>query len=41
MSIAIACDMEGFELDICEIDAEYFETGKKRYDEYKQQTTLF
>lgn len=41
MSIAIACDMEGFELDICEIDAEYFEAGKKRYNEYKQQLRLF
>jgi site-specific DNA-methyltransferase (adenine-specific) len=41
MSSAIACDMEGFDLDICEIDLDYFEAGKKRFATYKQQTTLF
>jgi len=41
MSIALACDMENFDLDICEIDIEYFETGKKRYNEFKQQVTMF
>jgi site-specific DNA-methyltransferase (adenine-specific) len=41
MSIAIACNMEGFNLDICEIDTEYFEAGKKRYNEFKQQITMF
>ncbi len=41
MSIAIACDMEGFDLDICELDKEYFEAGLKRYNEYKQQLTMF
>jgi site-specific DNA-methyltransferase (adenine-specific) len=41
MSIAIACDMEGFDLDICEIDVEYFEAAKKRYENYKKQLTLF
>jgi site-specific DNA-methyltransferase (adenine-specific) len=41
MTIAIACDKEGFDLDICEIDSKYFETGKKRYNEFKQQITMF
>ena len=38
---AIAADMEGYDLDICEIDKEYFDNGVKKYNEYKQQTTLF
>jgi site-specific DNA-methyltransferase (adenine-specific) len=41
MTIAIACDMEGFDLDICEIDNTYFETGTKKYNEYKKQLQLF
>lgn len=41
MSIAIACDMEGYDLDICEIDREYFDAGIKRFQEYKRQLTLF
>jgi len=41
MSIAIACDMEGFDLDICEIDKEYFNAGVKRFNEYKKQLKLF
>lgn len=41
MTIAKACDMEGFALDICEIDEEYFNNGLKAYDEYKRQQTLF
>ena len=41
MTIAKACDMEGFSLDICEIDEEYFNNGLKAYDEYKRQTKLF
>ena len=41
MSIAIACDKENFDLDICEIDTEYFEAGQKRYNEFKQQITMF
>jgi site-specific DNA-methyltransferase (adenine-specific) len=40
MSSAIACDMEGFSLDICEIDTEYFDAGLKRFDEYKRQLKL-
>jgi site-specific DNA-methyltransferase (adenine-specific) len=41
MSIAIACDKEGFDLDICEIDEQYFEAAKKRYEIHKQQLTIF
>jgi site-specific DNA-methyltransferase (adenine-specific) len=41
MSSAIACDMEGYDLDICEIDKEYFDAGVKRFKEYKRQLTLF
>jgi len=41
MTIAKACDMEGFALDICEIDEEYYNNGLKAYDEYKRQTKLF
>ena len=41
MSISIACDMEGFDLDVTEIDKEYFDAGIKRYEQYKQQPQLF
>ena len=41
MSSAIACDMEGYEMDICEIDAEYFDAAVKRFTEYKRQLKLF
>ena len=40
-SITIACDMEGFDLDICEIDKEYFDASVKRYNTYKSQLKLF
>ena len=40
-SNAIACDMEGFYLDICEIDAEYFKNGLNEFDMYKSQLKLF
>jgi len=41
MSIAKACDMEGFDLDICEIDKEYFDNGVKAYKFHKRQLKLF
>lgn len=41
MSIAIACDLEGFDLDVCEIDKEYFDAGKQRYEQHKCQFRLF
>ncbi len=40
MSIAIACDMEDFDLDICEIDKDYFEAGKKRFETYRKQLSM-
>ena len=40
-SIAIACDMEGFTLDIVEIDQDYFNDGLNAFDEYKLQLKLF
>ena len=40
-SITIACDMEGFDLDICELDKDYFNTSVKRYNTYKSQLKLF
>jgi site-specific DNA-methyltransferase (adenine-specific) len=41
MSIAIACDKEKFDLDICEIDKIYFDKGLKNYEQHKQQITMF
>lgn len=41
MTIAIACDKEGFDLDICEIDTDYFNNGLKQYEQHKQQITMF
>jgi site-specific DNA-methyltransferase (adenine-specific) len=41
MSSAIACDMEGFELDICELDKEYFDKALIRFKIYEQQQKLF
>ena len=41
MTIARACDKENFDLDICEIDNEYYNKGIEKYNEYKQQLTMF
>ena len=41
MSSAIACDMEGYDLSICEIDNDYFNAGVKRFENYKRQGRLF
>lgn len=41
MSSAIACDMEGFDLDICELDKDYFDAAIKRFNEHKRQLTIF
>lgn len=38
---AIACDMENYDLDICEIDKTYFDNGVKAFNTYKQQLTMF
>ncbi len=41
MSIAIACDIEGFDLDLCELDKDYFEAGKKRLEQHQSQPRMF
>jgi site-specific DNA-methyltransferase (adenine-specific) len=41
MSSAIACDIEGYDLDICEIDKDYFDLGVKRFNDHKKQLVLF
>ena len=41
MSIALACHDMGFDLDLCEIDKDYFEAGKKRYETHIKQLTFF
>ena len=41
MSNAIACDIEHFNLDICEINEQYFETAKQRFEWHKRQLKLF
>ena len=38
---AIACDMEGFPIDICEHDPYYFGLGVQRFKEYKRQPSIF
>ena len=37
MSIAIACHDLGFDLDLYEIDKDYFEAGKQRLERHQQQ----
>jgi site-specific DNA-methyltransferase (adenine-specific) len=41
MSSAIAADIEGFDLDLCELDRDYFEAGKKRLEQHRSQPRLF
>ena len=41
MSIAQACEMEGFDLDICEIDSEYFQAGVNAFNLHKRQQRIF
>jgi site-specific DNA-methyltransferase (adenine-specific) len=41
MSIAIACWDLGFDLDICELDSDYFDSAVKRFENHIAQTTLF
>ncbi len=40
-SIAIACHDMGFDLDIYEIDKDYFDAAKKRFDTHALQQRLF
>lgn len=41
MSIAIACKEMGFDLDICELDKEYFDSAIKRFNLVTSQLKLF
>ena len=41
MSIAIACHYMDFELDVVEIDEEYFDTAIKRFKENTRQIEMF
>ena len=41
MSIAIACHDYNFELDVCELDKEYFDKAVKRIQNHVSQTKLF
>jgi site-specific DNA-methyltransferase (adenine-specific) len=41
MSIAIACWDMGFDLDICELDSDYFNDAVKRFEQHITQTNLF
>ena len=41
MSIAIACWDLGFDLDICELDTDYFNDAVKRFETHIAQTQLF
>lgn len=38
---AIAAEIEGFDLDICEIDSEYFQAGVNAFNLHKRQQKLF
>lgn len=40
MSIAIACHYMGFQLDLCELDKEYFDAGIERVTNQTRQETL-
>ena len=41
MTIAKACEIEGFDLDICEIDSEYYQAGVNAFNLHKRQQRLF
>jgi site-specific DNA-methyltransferase (adenine-specific) len=41
MSIAIACHDMGFDLDLWELDAEYYAKGVERFNRHKAQLKLF
>ena len=40
MSIAIACHYMGYQLDLCELDKEYFDAGIERVENQTRQITL-
>ena len=37
MSIALACHDMGFDLDLCELDKDYFDAGKNRLEKHQLQ----
>jgi len=39
-SIAIACDIMGFDLDVWEIDLDYYRAAVERFERHKKQTVL-
>jgi site-specific DNA-methyltransferase (adenine-specific) len=41
MSIALACHDMGFDLDLWEIDKDYYEAGVKRYENHIKQLNIF
>ena len=41
LSIAIACWDLGFDLDVCELDKDYFDAAVKRFENHIAQQTLF
>ena len=41
MSIAIACHDMGFDLDLWEIDPDYYRDGVKAFEQHKRQTSMF
>jgi len=41
MTIALACHDEKFDIDICEIDSDYFKKGAEQYELHKRQLQLF
>jgi len=41
MSIAIACHKQGFDLDLWELDEDYYNAGVKRYNDHIKQLNLF
>jgi len=41
MSIAIACHYAGYDLTLCELDKDYFEAGKARFNDQTRQKAMF
>lgn len=41
MSSAIACHYAGYDMTICELDKDYFEAGKARFNDQTRQKALF
>jgi site-specific DNA-methyltransferase (adenine-specific) len=39
-SIAIACDIMGFDLDVCELDTDYYNAAVERFERHRQQQVL-